>query len=131
MAYSDYGGLAFKDSELRKDFCDVVLFKEHDPDPHEKHKFDAWFATVFDIFEKNLPDSPERYALGSHKIARALYPALREGLDYALAQQQAVLLERVKETISSRERFFGNPRKEKMVYFNDVIQSVDSLIDKK
>lgn len=33
MAYSDYGGYAYKNGELRKDFCDVTLYKERDPDP--------------------------------------------------------------------------------------------------
>lgn len=39
MAYSDYGGLAYKNKELRTDHCDVILFSEGDPDPKKHYPY--------------------------------------------------------------------------------------------
>lgn len=53
-----------------------------------KDYYDALFSKVFSTFEENLPNSPERFALGSKKMADAFYPALKEGIDYALHQTE-------------------------------------------
>lgn len=37
MSYSDYGGYAYKNGELRLDHCDVCLYQESNPDPSQHY----------------------------------------------------------------------------------------------
>lgn len=48
-----------------------------------------------------------------------------------LAHQQSELLERVQAKAFKLERYYSNPKKKDMVYFDEILQSLDSLIDKK
>ncbi len=96
----------------------------------EKQRTDSEFAIFFNEVEKNLPKTPEMFAVGHEKIVYAMYPA------YIVIRNHILLTQRkeLRESISKLKREeMETYCEEQMVDrgFNQAISEILSLLEEK